>query len=121
MDRIEIKDLLLRGIVGVKDEERVKPQDILVNLVLHADTRAAGRTDDLADAVNYRDVTKAVIALVEGSAFYTVEKLATEIARLALVPTGVAAVTVSVEKPGALRFSRSVGVTITRGRGDLAP
>ncbi len=118
LDRIEIKDLLLRGIVGINPEEREKKQDILVNLVLHVDTRAAGVSDALHDAVNYRSVTKAVIALVESSSYYTVEKLAADIARLALGEHGVPAVTVTVEKPGALRFARSVGVTITRHRDD---
>jgi D-erythro-7,8-dihydroneopterin triphosphate epimerase len=121
LDRIEIKDLLLRGIVGINDEEREKKQDILVNVVLHADTRATAQDDSLAGAVNYRSVTKAIIALVEGSAFHTVEKLAAEIARAALHEAGVPAVTVSVEKPGALRFSRSVGVRIVRQAADYLP
>jgi D-erythro-7,8-dihydroneopterin triphosphate epimerase len=121
LDRIEIKDLLLRGILGINDEERAKKQDILVNVALHTDTRATARDDSLADAVNYRSVTKAIIALVEESAFHTVETLAAEIARVALAGTPVLAVTVSVEKPGALRFSRSVGVTIVRTPDDLRP
>lgn len=121
LDRIEIKDLLLRGIVGINDEEREKKQDILVNVVLHADTRATAQDDSLAGAVNYRSVTKAIIALVETSAYFTVEKLASEVARLALAGAAVPAVTVSVEKPGALRFSRSVGVTIVRTPADFAP
>ncbi len=121
LDRIEIKDLLLRGIVGINDEEREKKQDILVNVVLHADTRETARDDSLASAINYRSVNKAIIALVEDSAFYTVEKLAAEIARIALAVASVPAVTVSVEKPGALRFSRSVGVTIVRTPADFAP
>ncbi len=121
LDRIEIKDLLLRGIVGINDEEREKKQDILVNVVLHADTRATAQDDSLAGAVNYRSVTKAIIALVETSAYFTVEKLASEVARLALAGAAVPAVTVSVEKPGALRFSRSVGVTIVRTPADFVP
>jgi D-erythro-7,8-dihydroneopterin triphosphate epimerase len=119
LDRIEIKDLLLRGIIGINDEEREKKQDILVNVVLHADTRATAREDSLAEAVNYRSVTKAIIALVEDSAFHTIEKLAAEVARTALAGAGVPAVTVCVEKPGALRFSRSVGITIVRTPADF--
>jgi FolB domain-containing protein len=118
-DRILIRDLLLRGIVGINPDERVKPQDILVNLVLHADTRRAGESDDIADCVNYRSVTKAVIAHVETSSWRTVEKLAAEIARIAVVDFGVARVEVRVEKPTALRFARSVGVEITRTRADF--
>ncbi|HOX24513.1 MAG TPA: dihydroneopterin aldolase [Candidatus Krumholzibacteria bacterium] len=119
-DRIEIKNLLVRGILGVKAEEREKRQDILVNLELAADLRPAAVSDDLERSVNYRSVTKDVIALVEGSAFHTIETLATEIARAVLVGYPVEAVTVRVEKPGAPRFAESVGVVIARTRADFA-
>jgi len=118
-DRIEIKDLLLRGIVGVNESERRKRQDILINVAMDADTRAVARADDLDGGVNYRSVAKAIIALVEGSDFRTVERLAEEIARLVVTEHAVGRVQVSVEKPGALRFARSVGVTIVRGREDF--
>lgn len=115
-DRILIKDLLLRGIVGIKPDERVNAQDILINLALVADLRPAGASDRIEDSVNYRTITKEIIVLVEASEYRTVEKLAEEIARLALSHTGVTEVEVTVEKPGALRFARSVGVTIVRRR-----
>jgi len=70
--------------------------------------------------VNYRTVTKAVIELVEPSDFLTVEKLATEVARLVVTGFPVTEVTVGIEKPGALRFARSVGVTIVRRPRDFA-
>ena len=120
-DRIHVRDLLLRGIVGIKPDERANPQDILVNLELEADLRGTGESDRIEDAVNYRTITKDVIALVEGSRFLTVEKLATEIARLIVTRHRVDAAEVTVEKPGALRFSRSVGVTIRRRREDFPP
>jgi FolB domain-containing protein len=113
-DLIEIKDLLLRAIVGIKPDERVKQQDVLLNIALLTDIRSVADTDDIAHAVNYRSVAKRVIALVENSDFHTVEKLASEIARTVVSEFEVAEVTVSVEKPGALRFARSVGVTIVR-------
>jgi FolB domain-containing protein len=119
-DRILIKNLLVRGILGIKPEEREKRQDIVINMELEADLRAAGRSDAIEDAVNYRSVTKQVIALVEESRFHTVEKLATEIARLAVTDYPVSAATVTVEKPGALRFSESVGVTLRRTAADFA-
>jgi len=118
-DKILIKDLLLRGIVGVKPDERANKQDILINLVLAVDLRPAGATDDLADAVNYRTITKQVIQLVETGEFQTVERLATEIARLVVTRRGVCEAEVTVEKPGALRFARSVGVTVVRRREDF--
>ena len=111
-DQIQIKDLLLRTIIGINDEERRNRQDVLINMTLFADTRAAGVSDDIADSVNYKTITKRVIALVENSSFYLVEKMVAEIADLCLENPQVERVRVSVEKPGALRFARSVGVTI---------
>jgi dihydroneopterin aldolase/D-erythro-7,8-dihydroneopterin triphosphate epimerase len=118
LDRIEIKDLLLRTIIGINDEERRNRQDVLINIVLYADTRAAGAADDIDEAVNYRTITKQVIQLVESSQFLLVEKMAAEIASICLGDPRVARVQVTVEKPGALRFARSVGVTIERERDD---
>ena len=118
-DRIEIKDLLVRGIVGLNENERRKRQDILVNLELVTDIRAAASGDNIEGACNYRSVSKSIIQMVEASSYFTVEKLATEIAHLVLEEHPVEEVTVSVEKPGALRFARSVGVTITRKRKDF--
>jgi dihydroneopterin aldolase/2-amino-4-hydroxy-6-hydroxymethyldihydropteridine diphosphokinase len=118
-DQIQIRDLLLRTIVGINEEERRNRQDVLINVVLYADTRAAGASDDIEDAVNYRTITKRIIDLVEGSRFYLVEKMAAEIAALCLEDSRVGRARVRVEKPGALRFARSVGVEIERTRADL--
>jgi FolB domain-containing protein len=119
-DRIVIHDLLVRGILGINDWEREQPQDILINLTLFADLRRAGFSDDVADTVNYRTVTKKILAHLDGSTRYTVEALAADIARLCLEEPGVTRVRVRVEKPGALRFARSVGVEIERSHEDLA-
>jgi D-erythro-7,8-dihydroneopterin triphosphate epimerase len=116
-DRIFIKDLHLRGIIGIHDWEREKKQDILINIEMEADCTAAGASDDFRDAVDYRAVSKKVIALVEGSAFFLVEKMAEEIALICLENPRVTLARVQVEKPGAVRFSRSVGVEVVRRRG----
>ena len=116
-DEIRIDGLHLRTIIGINGEERHDRQDVLVSLVLGVDTTKAGRTDNIDDApVNYRTLAKRVIALVEGSSFYLLERLATAIADLCLEEPGVARVRVSAEKPGALRFARSVAVVIERER-----
>ena len=73
-DRIQITDLLLRTIIGINEEERRNRQDVLINITLYADTQAAGASDDIEDAVNYRTITKKVIKRVEESSFYLVEK-----------------------------------------------
>lgn len=117
LDQIFIKDLLVRGILGINPEERVNRQDIVVNLVMWADTRPAAQSDDIADAVNYRTVAKAIIEHVETGQPMLVERLAEEIAQLCFrTDARIQAVEVSVEKPGALRFARSVGIRIFRTR-----
>jgi FolB domain-containing protein len=118
-DKLIIRDLLLRGIIGINDWEREKKQDILVNLALSTDVRAAGQSDSIDDTLNYRTIAKRVIEYVEGSAHYTVEALATAIARIC-VEGGAARAVVRVEKPGALRFAQSVGVEIERTPEDFA-
>jgi FolB domain-containing protein len=117
-DQILIKDLLLRTIIGINEHERQDRQDVLVNITLYVDTRLAGISDDIDDAVNYRTITKRVIELVEGSSFFLVEKLGAEIAAVCLQDPRVERVRVQVEKPGALRFARSVGIAIERTRDD---
>jgi FolB domain-containing protein len=80
----------------------------------------AGKTDDPADILNYRTITKAIIQYVEESEHYLVEALATAIARICVVDHDAAKVIVRIEKPGALRFAESVGVEIERERADFA-
>ena len=117
MDRIIIRDLLLRGIVGINEEERTNRQDILINVTMWADIAAAAASDDIVDAVNYRTVTKAIISHVEGGQPMLVERLVQEVADICFdTDERVTEVEVSVEKPGALRFARSVGITIRRPR-----
>ncbi len=113
-DRIIIRNLLLRGIIGVNDWERENKQDILVNITMFTDIREAGVRDDLSLSVNYRSVAKQVIAHVETAGRFTVEALATDIAGICLAMPRVARVRVRVEKPGAVRFAESVGVEIER-------
>ncbi len=117
LDKVFIRDLLVRGILGINPEERVKRQDILINVTMWADTRPAAQSDDIADAVNYRTVAKAIIDHIETGEPYLVERLVQEIADICFATAvGVQAVEVSVEKPGALRFARTVGVSIFRTR-----
>jgi len=117
-DQVHIKELLVRTIIGINPEERVKRQDVLINITMFADLRPAAASDDIDDAVNYKTIAKQVIEMVENSEFYLVEKMAGEIANICLADERVERVLVSVEKPGALRFARSVGVTIDRRRGE---
>jgi dihydroneopterin aldolase/D-erythro-7,8-dihydroneopterin triphosphate epimerase len=120
MDRIVIRDLLVRGIVGIKPDERVNRQDILVNAVLWADTRPAAASDSIDDAVNYRTITKAMVAHMEQGEPMLVERLAAELVAVCFASDPrIEEAEVSVEKPGALRFAGSVGVTIRRTRAEV--
>ena len=114
-DQIHIKDLLLRTIIGINEDERRNKQDILINITLYTDHSAA-ISDDIKDTINYRTITKQTIKLVENSQFFLVEKMAQEIVDICLADPRVKRAVVTVEKPGALRFARSVGVTIDRTR-----
>ncbi len=120
MDKIFVKDLLVRGIIGINPEERVKQQDIVINIILFADVRRAAQTDDIGHAVNYKSITKRVIEHVESSSDYLVEKLVSDIAQIILTEfEGVERVQVRVEKPGAVRFAQSVGIEIERSREEI--
>ncbi len=116
-DKILIKDLLLRCILGVNKFERREKQDVLINIELWCHLREAAETDDIKKTVDYKEITKNVIKLVEESTFFLVETLAEKIADVCLKRTTVRKVKVTVEKPGALRFARSVGAEIIREQG----
>lgn len=117
LDRIHIRDLVVSGIIGVNPDERIHRQDILVNATLWANTRNAAASDDIDDAVNYRTITKQLIAFIEQGEPMLVERLVAELVEICLEADGrIAAVEMTVEKPGALRHARSVGITIYRTR-----
>jgi len=116
VDRILIGDLQARCILGISPEERREKQDVVINLAIFADLRPAGRSDRFEDAVDYRAIKKGVLALAEASHFQLVEALAQAVADKVLEFPGVQRVTVRVDKPSALRFARTVGVEIERGR-----
>ena len=115
MDQIIIKDLVARGILGLNDWEREKPQEILINITVFADITKAGETDDISHSVNYRTIAKKALAHAETAGRLTVEALALDIVKICLAQPGAQKARVRVEKPGAVRFSDSVGVEIERG------
>jgi FolB domain-containing protein len=116
MDQVFITDLEARGILGINDWEREKPQTIRINITLFTDLSKIGESDDIREGVNYRTVAKLVLAHAETAGRFTVEALAEDLARICLNEAGVDKVCVRVEKPGAVRFSRSVGVEIERSQ-----
>lgn len=118
LDRITIHDIEMRCIIGVYPEERREKQDVVVTVTLHTDLTRAGRSDDVNDTIDYKSVKKTIVDLVESSSHQLVEALAQAIADACLEFDGVERVDVRVEKPGALRFARTVAVDITRPVGE---
>lgn len=116
MDRILINDLLVRCVLGLSAEERREKQDVLISVALFTDLTKPGRSDRSEDTVDYRAVKKEILAAVDGSQYHLAEALAERIAEICLAHIAVQRVQVTVEKPGALRFARSVAVEIDRTR-----
>jgi FolB domain-containing protein len=118
LDRIRINDLMARTIVGFKEWERTKKQDVAISITLHVDFEKACQSDAVADTVDYKQIKNRVLELVEGSHFQLIERMAEAVARRCLEDPKVVRVDVVVDKLSALRFARSVSVEITRTRSD---
>ncbi len=114
MDTIYIRDLTARCIIGIYPVERRNKQEVILNIALRGDFRRAAKSDRIGDAINYKTIKNDVLKLVERSRFNLVERLAERVAAVCLRARGVKEVTVTLNKPGALRFARSVAVEITR-------
>lgn len=114
VDQILIKDLRLRCIIGISEFERREKQDVTINIVIWSNLKEAAETDDVKETVDYKEIAKGIIKLVERSEVRLVETLAEKVAESCLEHARVKKVKVTVEKPGALRFARSVGVRILR-------
>jgi FolB domain-containing protein len=114
LDKIHIRDLLIRCIVGIFDWEREKKQDVLINITLYADLKTACQTDRIEDTVDYKAIKQKVVNMVESSSYMLVERLAERVAEICLENPQVQRAKVLVDKTGALRFARSVGIEIVR-------
>ena len=119
MDKIFIHALKTEAIIGIFDWERQVKQTVIVDVEISADIAKAALSDSIHDTINYKRIAKRVLAFVEASKFHLVETLAEHIAMLILEDFGIAWVRISLSKPGAIRNSRDVGVTLDRDRNDL--
>lgn len=116
MGRIYIRDLTLRCVIGAFPQERKDKQDVVINVELQGAFDAAVASDRLDDAIDYKTITKRLIALVENSDFYLIETLADRLAAVCMEDARVETARVTVDKPGALRFARSVAVEVEAKR-----
>lgn len=116
MARIRVKDLRLRTYIGIKEEEILNRQDVLINLTILYPASSAVEINEIEHALNYRTITKAVIRHVEDNRFALLERLTQEILDLVMSNAQVCYAEVEVDKPHALRFAESVSITLTGHR-----
>lgn len=116
MDTIYLHGLEIETIVGIWDWERQIPQRVVIDLDMGTDIARAAASDDIADTLNYKDVSKRVQALVLERRFRLVESMAEGVARMLLDDFDIPWVRVRINKPGAIRGARDVGVIVERSR-----
>jgi dihydroneopterin aldolase len=116
MDKIFLNELKVDTIIGIWDWERKIRQTVVIDLEMSADIARAAATDSVEDTLNYKSVAKRIQTFVAESSFQLVETLAERIAGIVRDEFGVQWVKVRVNKPGAIRGSRDVGILIERGQ-----
>ncbi|MFW0757659.1 dihydroneopterin triphosphate 2'-epimerase [Pseudomonas sp. H11T01] len=119
MARIRVKDLCLRTFIGINEDEILNKQDVRINLTILYAAQDAVRDNDIDHALNYRTITKAIIAHVEGNRFALLERLTQELLDLVMTNESVLYAEVEVDKPHALRFAESVSITLAASRATL--
>jgi dihydroneopterin aldolase len=119
-DLIFLRGLTMECVIGFIDWERRVKQTVVIDLEMPVDCRRAAVRDEVEDTLDYKKVAKRIISFVEASEFKLVETLAHRLALLLLEEFGMEWVRLSVNKPGAIRGSRDVGMSIQRTRADLA-
>jgi D-erythro-7,8-dihydroneopterin triphosphate epimerase len=116
MARIRVKDLRLRTFIGIKEEEILNRQDVLINLTILYPSAQAVELNQIDQALNYRTITKSVIRHVEDNRFALLERLTQELLDLVMSHSEVRYAEVEVDKPHALRFAESVSITLSADR-----
>lgn len=109
---IRIKNLRLRTFIGIKEEEIKNKQDVVINVVIHYPAEQARKSENIADALNYRTITKHIIAHVEDNRFALLEKLTQDVLNIACEHHWVTYAEVEVDKLYALRYADSVSMTM---------
>ena len=115
-DKIYIEDLRVKATIGIFDWEKKIKQEVSISYEIPHDNKKAAAEDIIEATTDYKTITKAIIALVEGNKFELVETFAEKIAEMVIKDFKVEEIRLRVSKPGALRFSKDVGVIIERNK-----
>ena len=118
MDTVFIRDLCMDAVIGVFGWERQVQQKITINLEMATDITQAANTDDLAHTLDYKAISQRIRAIVEDTQPQLVETLIELIANTIMEEFNIPWLRISIAKPGAVRGSAAVGVTIERGERD---
>ena len=118
MDKIFLSALSVECIVGIWEWERRVKQTVIIDLEMASDIRRAAASDRIEDTIDYKKVAKRLLAFVGESQFNLVETLAENIARVVVMEFGVSWVKVRLNKQGAIRGARDVGIEIERRTAD---
>jgi len=118
-DKIFLRELATEAIIGIYDWERRVKQTVVIDLEFSCDVRRAARSDSIDATLNYKKVAKRILEFVGQSEFHLVETLAERTALMVLSEFKLDWVRLTLNKPGAVRGSRDVGVTIERTAADL--
>jgi dihydroneopterin aldolase len=120
MDKIFLSQLEVEAIIGIWDWEREVKQKVVIDLEMATDIRKAAASDSIDDTLNYKNVAKRLIAFISESKFQLVETLSERIAEIVVTEFEVPWVKVTLNKRGAIRGSRDVGIIIERTSQDYA-
>ena len=116
MDIIYLKDLRIDTVIGIYDWERRTKQTVILDIEMGTDISGAAKTDNIEDTLNYKAVAKRIISFVENSEYQLVETLAERIAEILIDEFSIPWLRLSLNKQGAVRGVRDVGVIIERGK-----
>ena len=115
MDIVYIRDLKIDTIIGIYEWEREVRQVVSLDLEMGADIKAAASSDNIEDTLNYKAVSKRLVAFISASEFLLIEAMAERCAQIVMEEFGVPWLRLRLSKPGAVRGARDVGVVIERG------
>ena len=116
-DTIFLRGLAVETTIGFFEWERHVKQTVVIDMEFPVDCARAAASDSVKDTVDYKTIAKRTIAFVSEAQFHLVETLAHKLATMLLEESGLAWIRLSINKPGAIRGSRDVGVSIERRRG----